>query len=81
MVSYYDKLLVVIPLAIGIGAAASLHDAVSLPQGLAAGSLVSTLVLYEAIFRNPPVESTPANVTATIVTGLGWVLATVLYYA
>ena len=79
MVSYYDKLLLVIPIAFGLGVLTSLHGGVALYQGLAAGSLASTVVLYEALVRNPPTEPTRAGTVAAAATGLGWFLALALY--
>ena len=79
MSDYYDILLLAIPVAMGIGVLASLHQAVALHQGIALGSLLSVLVLVEAIYRNPPVEPTSAEVAASVVVLLGWVVAGGLY--
>lgn len=57
---------------------ASLHPAVAIHQGLAAGSLASTAVLYDALFRNPPVKKTPTNVAATLLVTLAWLAAFLL---
>jgi len=80
MVSYYDWLLAVIAAAMIFGAGASVHSAVALHQGLAGGSLVSTLVLYEILFRNPPTEPTRSPTAASIAVGVGWLLTAVLMY-
>ncbi|MEF8887111.1 MAG: hypothetical protein V5A30_04830 [Haloarculaceae archaeon] len=74
MVDYYDQLLVAIVAALVAGAAASLHPAIALNQGLAGGSLLSTVFLYEILFRNPPVEPTRATSTASVIVGVGWLL-------
>jgi hypothetical protein len=44
---------------------------VALYQGLAAGSLVVTGLLFELLFRNPPVERGSTQVGGTIA-GVGW---------
>lgn len=75
MVSYYDKLLVAIPALLGAGLLVSVHPAVAIYQGLAVGSILSTVVLFEAIFRNPPVEPTPASAVASVVVVVGWGVA------
>lgn len=72
MVDYYDALLITIPLALGAGTLLSVHPAVDFHQGLVAGCVVSTLVLFEAIFRNPPVEPTFTDAVASVVVLLGW---------
>ncbi len=78
MADYYDKMLIAILSAMVAGAVVSVHPAVALHHGLAGGSLVSTVVLYEIMFRNPPVEPTRSTTTASVVVGVGWVLTTVL---
>ncbi|WP_280588355.1 hypothetical protein [Halorubrum sp. Boch-26] len=80
MVSYYDWLLGAIAAAMIVGAAAGVHPAVALHQGLASGSLVSTLILYEVLFRNPPTEPTGSPTVASAVVGVGWLLTVVLTY-
>lgn len=72
MVTHRDLPLLAIPTLLALGAIASLHPAVAIHQGLAAASLVSTVVLYDALFRNPPVKATPRNVAATLVVTVGW---------
>lgn len=72
--NYYDKLLIALPALIALGAATSIHPAVATSQGLGIGSLLATVVLFEMLFRNPPVEPTRANVGAVTVWGLGWLL-------
>lgn len=80
MLGYYDKVLALIPIAYAVGIVASLHDAVALYHGLAAGSFISTIVLYDAVIRNPPVASRAAKTAATTMTGIGWIVALVLYF-
>lgn len=72
MTDRYGRALVFIPLVLVLGAATSAHPRVALYQGLAAGSLVSTVALYDMLFRNPPVEPTLADATATAAVGVGW---------
>lgn len=78
MVSYYDQLLAAIAVAVLIGAASGLHPAVAPHVGLAGGSLVSTVFLYEALFRNPPTRPTQSTTVASVVVGVGWLLTIVL---
>ena len=80
MASYYDWLLAAIAAAMIVGAATSAHPAVALHQGLGGGSFVSTLVLYEILFRNPPTEPTRSPTAASVVVGVGWLLTAVLMY-
>jgi hypothetical protein len=80
MASYYDWLLAAIAAAILVGAATSVHPAVAVHQGLAGGSLVSTLILYEILFRNPPTEPTRSSTVASVVVGSGWLFTVVLMY-
>jgi ABC-type Fe3+-siderophore transport system permease subunit len=68
----YERALVFIPLVLALGAVASVHPRVALHQGLAAGSLASTVALYDMLFRNPPVDPTLADATATAAVGVGW---------
>ncbi|MEF8783956.1 MAG: hypothetical protein V5A39_05105 [Haloarculaceae archaeon] len=79
MVDYYDKLLVAIPAVIVLGVVSTIHPAVAIYQGLVIGSLVATVVLFEMLFRNPPVEPTPADMGAVAIWGLGWLLTIVMY--
>jgi hypothetical protein len=78
MVDYYDQLLVAIFLAMAGGFAASTHPAVALHQGLAGGSLLSTVLLYEVLFRNPPTEPSRSRTAASVVVGVGWLLVVAL---
>jgi len=78
MVSRYDKQLIAIAALLFAGAAVGLHPAVALQQGLAAGSAASTLVLYEALFRNPPTEPARHRNVALSIVGLGWLVTLVL---
>ena len=79
MASYYDVLLIALPIPRSLGALLSLHPTISLHQGLAAGSLVSTLILFDALFRNPPAEPTPIGVAASTIVLLGWIAVVVLF--
>jgi len=77
MVGYHDGLLVLIALAMLLGAVSSIHPMVAPAQGLAGGSLASTVVMYEALFRNPPTEPTRTATAAPAVVGVGWLLTVV----
>ncbi|WP_050031891.1 hypothetical protein [Halorubrum halophilum] len=78
MVSRYDKQLIAMAAVLLAGALAGLHPAVAFQQGLAAGSAASTLVLYEAVFRNPPTEPARHRNAALGIVGLGWLATLVL---
>ncbi|CAI48120.1 uncharacterized protein NP_0058A [Natronomonas pharaonis DSM 2160] len=75
MAGYYEQLLGAILASLLMGALASLHAAVTLHEGLVGGSLVATLFLYEALFRNPPVSPRkPAVASAAFFWHLGLLL-------
>lgn len=73
--AYYDKLLIAIAAMVVAGAVASVHPSIALHQGLAGGSPVATVFLYETVFRNPPVEPTRSTTLAGVIVGVGWLLA------
>ena len=79
MVGYYDKILAALTATVLAGAVASTHPAVELHQGLAGGSLVSTVFLYEMLFRNPPTEPSAHPTAGTLVVGAGWALTVALF--
>lgn len=79
MADYYDRFLIAIAAVMIGGAAVSLHPSITLHQGLAGGSLVATVFLYEITFRNPPVEPTRSTTAASVVVGFGWALTVVLF--
>lgn len=60
------RLLVAIAMSLVAGGMTSLHDAVALHQGFAAGGLLATAFLYEALFRNPPVSPTDPSVVLSV---------------
>ncbi|WP_178915988.1 hypothetical protein [Natronomonas gomsonensis] len=74
MLDRYEWVLVGIPIALLAGAVVSLHPSVALSHGLAGGSLLSSVLLYDALFRNPPVDPGAAEAAATAGVGIGWVL-------
>jgi uncharacterized membrane protein len=78
MLDYYDALLAAIPVAIGLGALVSVHEAVAMYQGLAAGTIVATGVVVELLFRNPPVERASTRAGGTALVGFGWLLTVLL---
>ncbi len=79
MVDYYDTLLMTIVAAMTAGAAASVHPAVALHQGLAGGSLLATVILFEILFRNPPTDPTRTDTVASAAVGTGWALTILTY--
>lgn len=59
--SYYDKVLAAIPICLGGGIVVGAVTDLSLEAGLLAGAVVSTVVIYDAVFRNPPTSSLSAE--------------------
>lgn len=47
---------------------------------LAGGSAMSTLIMYEILFRKPPTEPTRSPTIASVVVGVGWLLSVALIY-
>lgn len=78
VIDYYDKFLIAIAAVMVAGVVASTHPSIAVHQGLAGGSIVSTLFLYEILFRNPPTEPTQSTTTASAVVGVGWLLTIIL---
>jgi hypothetical protein len=77
-IDYYDKFLIAIAAAVITGGLLGIHPSIAVHQGLASGSLVSTIFLYEILVRNPPTEPTQSTTTASVVVGVGWLLTIVL---
>lgn len=67
-VVYFDWLLAAMAAAVLLGAAASVHPAISMATGVRVGGAVATLMLYQALFRRPP-EVGVNRYTAAV---LGW---------
>lgn len=78
MLDYYDRVLLAIAAVMIAGAALSVHPLVEVHQGLAGGSLVATLFLYEILFRNPPTEPTTSTTAASVAVGVSWLLTLML---
>lgn len=78
MLDYYDQILLAIAAVMIAGAAMSIHPRIEVHQGLAGGSLVATLLLYEILFRNPPTEPTTSTTAASVVVGISWLLTLIL---
>lgn len=66
--AYYDKLLVAIIGSLGLGVAIGAATSVAFITGLAAGAVLATVFVYEALFRNPPIPpgSTQAKAAAIV---------------
>jgi hypothetical protein len=78
MLDYYDQILLAIAAVMIAGAAMSIHPLIGFHQGLAAGSLIATVFLYEILFRNPPTEPTASTTAASVVVGISWLLTLIL---
>jgi hypothetical protein len=79
MLNYYDQILIAIAAVMIAGVVASVHPLIEIDQGLAGGSLVATLFLYEILFRNPPTEPTTSATAASVVVGISWLLTLILF--
>lgn len=77
MIDSYTRVLVAIPAALLAGTLFGLHPSIALHEGLAGGSLLSGVFLYDALFRNPPV-SRKAATTATAMVGVGLTITLLL---
>lgn len=64
MLDYYERLLVAIAGSVTLGAAVGVLPVVEFYHGVAAGSLVATVFLYEALFRNPPIPPSDGRIVA-----------------
>lgn len=64
---YYDWILAGIAALIAIGAVAGATTAVGFPEGLAAGSLAATVLVYHTLFRNPPTTETSVQYRTAVV--------------
>lgn len=77
----HDAVLLGIVAGLLGGASVGVFTSVTFRDGLAAGSAFSTLFLYEGLFRNPPVTTSPTRDRATaiawhaylLVLGVGYV--------
>ncbi|RQH02429.1 hypothetical protein [Natrarchaeobius oligotrophus] len=67
MVEHYDKVLAGIAGSLLGGVLLSYVTAVSLTGGLFVGTLVATLFVYDAMFRNPPIPPSDPRVVATAI--------------
>ncbi len=75
--TYYDKIIAAVAASLGGGIVAGMTTDYRLQIGIAAGALVATVFVYDALFRHPPV---PAPSQRTKVAAVVWhvFLATVL---
>ncbi len=63
----YDVILTAIAASLLGGASLGLATALTVRTGIAAGALVATLLIYEAIYRNPPLPPSDARIRAALV--------------
>ncbi|NHN49187.1 hypothetical protein G9464_16530 [Halostella sp. JP-L12] len=59
---YYDRLLGGMLASLLAGAVVGFHPVVQMHQGLAGGAALATLLLWEGLFRNPPVPPSDRRV-------------------
>ncbi len=68
MFAYYDKIIVGIAGSVLVGALLGIVTTITFQTGLFIGTLIATLLVYDAIFRNPPLPvADPRVATAAIV--------------
>lgn len=67
MVDYYDKIIVGIAGSILGGVILGVTTALGITTGLFIGTLAATLLVYDAIVRNPPVPATDPRVAAAVI--------------
>lgn len=67
MVDYYDKIIVGIAGSLLAGVVLGVTTALGVTTGLFIGTLVATLLVYDAIFRNPPLPATDRRVAASVI--------------
>ncbi|SDQ55441.1 hypothetical protein [Natronobacterium texcoconense] len=75
---YYDKLLVAIAGSLALGIAIGLTASVAFLSGLAAGAIVATIFVYEAMFRNPPIPTESAQYRAAAVAWHAFLVVTIV---
>lgn len=74
MLSYYDALVVAIAASLAGGMLVGAVTSVGLSTRVLFGSLVATVFVYEALFRNPPVPQRDPRVVATAIVWYGLVV-------
>jgi hypothetical protein len=79
MVGRYDKYLIAMAAAVAIGGLASAHPAIAVYEGLGAGSLFATVILYEVLFRNPPTEPVPSRTAHCAFVAAAWFVTLLTY--
>lgn len=67
VLTYYDKIIAGIAGSLLGGALLGVVTAVGFETGLFFGTLAATLLVYDAIFRNPPLPATDPRVAAAAV--------------
>ncbi len=67
MLAYYDKIIVGIAVSLLAGALLGVVTTIAFQTGLFIGTLVATLLVYDAIFRNPPLPATDPRVAAAAI--------------
>ncbi len=64
--SYYDKILIAIAVSLGGGVLTGAVTAFSFQVGLIAGTVVATVFVYDAMFRNPPQPAPSTRAKAAV---------------
>nr|WP_090623288.1 hypothetical protein [Natrinema salaciae] len=67
MLDYYDRVIVGIAGSILGGALLGVATALGVTTGLFVGALVATLLVYDVVFRNPPLPATDSRVAASVI--------------
>lgn len=79
MADYYDAILAPIAVAVVAGALVSVHPATVSYQGLAGGGVITTVLLFEILFRNSPTEPTRVPALGSHLVSACWLLTLSLY--
>ncbi|MFC4541400.1 hypothetical protein ACFO5R_05610 [Halosolutus amylolyticus] len=67
MVDYYDKVIAGIAGSLLGGLLIGVVAPIAVQSGLFLGTLAATLLVYDAVFRNPPVPATDPRVAAAAI--------------
>ncbi|ELY58705.1 hypothetical protein [Natronolimnohabitans innermongolicus] len=67
MISYYDKILVGIAGCVLGGILLGVLTPIPFESGLFLGAITASVFVYDAMFRNPPLQTTDPRVAAAVI--------------
>ena len=67
MLDYYDKILVGIAGSLLGGIVLGVVTTIALQTGILLGTLVATVFVYDAVFRNPPLPTADPRTMAAVI--------------